>query len=684
MNLDIAIPRQTLILLIASLLSSLLLHTQYLPIWFYVIALFVLGWRVAVYLGYVSFPGRWAKTATVVASTILVYQLNAGQITLEGSASFLVAAGLLKILEMARRRDAIIMVFLSFFIQATGFLFEQGILAALSGIVTLGLATMAMISTQAIGYTGVPKALPVFRTASAIMVLALPFMLVLYFLFPRIGPLWSVPLQSESSITGLGTSMTPGDVSRLSQSDELAFRATFSGERPSQSELYWRVMVMDEYDGRTWRISDRKIGTDWEITDAAQSTQPYQYEVIQEPTGRGYLFSLSGAASHSVNVGVTRQGLLVARQPVFQRLRYQVSSSGELEGYYLAKIDEPVYLDIPEKVNPKTRVWAESLLASYAASGADLGFDNKAEFLAAKIVQYFSGQSFTYTLKPPAYGEQDIDEFLFSDQRGFCAHYASAMTFTLRAAGIPARLVTGYQGGEWSPEGYLSVRQYDAHAWVEVWNGVEWLRYDPTAAVSPDRIEWGLEQAMAAEGSFLADKILSPHRFKAVNWLNNLRLEWENLNYQWSRWVLSYDSKRQSEVLKKWLSIHQYEEALYFIAGTIAVIFTLSSLILWWMQRADRPSPLVENWGKLRAQLAKSEIQVNESDAPLSTLSLISTHWPHLNLEVEHAKVLLTHYQYLDDASKEKALIKQIKRLRRKARPSSKVSSDSIIQQKGG
>jgi hypothetical protein len=267
------LPRQTLLLLVGALLSSLVLHLNYLPVWFYAAAVFVLGWRALVYFGYLSFPGRVAKTITVLIASYGVYVTAGGQITLEGSGAFLASAGLLKLLEIANRRDAVFVVFMALFLQASGFLFDQSIFAAAQGIFTMLLAMAAMISAQSANRSGIHPELPVFATAGRLMLFSIPFMLIVYFLFPRLGPLWSVALNSDSSMTGLSTRMQPGDISSLSQSSEVAFRVTFDDEKPAQRDLYWRVMTLDFHDGSGWAQSN----LDETAVIMPQKTDPHRY-----------------------------------------------------------------------------------------------------------------------------------------------------------------------------------------------------------------------------------------------------------------------------------------------------------------------------------------------------------------------------------------------------------------------
>lgn len=656
MMTHISLPRQSLLLLIGALMSSLVLHMSYLPVWFYAAALFVLGWRTLVYLGYVSFPGGVAKTITVLIASYGVFVTSGGQITLEGSGAFLASAGLLKLLEMSTRRDAVFVVFIALFLQASGFLFDQSIFAAAQGIVTMVLATAAMISAQSANRTGLHPdlhlGLPIFATAGRLIFLSIPFMLIVYFLFPRLGPLWSVALTSNSSITGLSTRMQPGDISNLSQSSNVAFRVTFDGDNPAQRDLYWRVMTLDFHDGGGWERS----GLDEAALMMPNKTQEYQYEyeVIQEATGQKLLFALSESVSTTPGVQFAMTRVLFNDRPIYDRKRYRVASigngqlssslfqtsvsdsSGTNSSDALNNDTRPVqafYSQLPAGINVKTIAWAKSL-------------PDDAEGFIQAFKHYVLQQPFYYTLKPPLYGDNDIDKFLFEGRRGFCGHYASAMAFAARAVGIPSRVIAGYQGGEWHTQGHLTVRQYDAHAWVELWNGKAWLRVDPTAAVAPFRIEYGLERAVEGEGSFLSEELLSPNRYRSINWINELRLQMENLNYLWSRWVLSYDGNKQAGFLSRWFGLDNLIDGLYILAGLIAGLFLFGTMWQWWLQRPNKASRLFISWKDLIHQTEQAGLTMEAGVPPLSLLQQIAEHWPELADDCDNVSRIFIDAQY--------------------------------------
>ncbi|MDP2506743.1 DUF3488 and transglutaminase-like domain-containing protein [Oceanobacter sp. 3_MG-2023] len=589
------IPRSALFWLLSGGALALLPHYSHLPLLFWLMAGAVVFWRWQMHIGRFAYPGTMAKVVAILAVAIGVFIGFSGQYSLESAVAFFVATCLLKVLEMRTQRDGYIVIFLCFFLAGTGFLFEQSLLWGLYGLLVLWVLMAALVSLHLVSHEarGVWVAS---RYAFGVLISAIPVMMVFYLLFPRISPLWSINLQSEKAISGLSEQMAPGDIASLSRSDELAFRATFDdGQQPSREQLYWRALVLDRYDGRTWRFSKRDQSVDWFPTERPVPTDTdgvLNYEIIQEATGKRWLYTLRHGTALERGIGVTAAGVLINRRPVYQRKRYQgLGLRRELVRQTLDSQQRQHNLDVSAGGNPRTREWVAGLVAS-----SETPMD-----LVNTLIDYFRNQGFLYTLKPPALGNNDIDAFLFDTRLGFCAHYAGAFVYASRLAGIPARVVTGYQGGEWNEaENYLTVRQYDAHAWAEIWlEGTGWVRVDPTAVVAPDRIQFGLEQALQEEGSFMEDKLLSPGRIRQIPWLNRLRMELESVNYLWHRWVLSYDNERQKNLLSNILKKTDYQQLLIWLVGAVGLVFLVITLMIVWQRPRHRASPIALAWQQL-------------------------------------------------------------------------------------
>ncbi|MEE4636958.1 DUF3488 and transglutaminase-like domain-containing protein [Pseudomonas alliivorans] len=546
-------------------------------------------WRVQAFRMRVRLPGTWVKSGLLVGTAAGVYLARGSLVGLDAGAALLVAAFVLKMLEMNTHRDARVLIFLGFFCVAVGYLFEDNLLWALFSLLPIAALLAALIGLQQSDLASKPSG--TLKLAFKLMAQAVPLMILLFLFFPRLDPLWSLPQPSNKGVTGLSDNMAPGDMAELSRSPALVFRASFEGPVLARNQLYWRGLTLEQFDGRRWSQSARAQTV--QVPQWLKRGQPVVYSIVMEASGRPWLPSLDIGETPLSDVRQMSDFRLQRRRPVEQSLLYSVTSwPDSVRDSQLSEQIQRQDLQLPAKGNPQARQWADELRRRYA----------RPDDLTQAMLDYFASQPFHYTLKPDSLGNDSIDEFLFSSRRGFCAHYAGAMTFVLRSAGIPARVVAGYQGGELNPEGqYLTVRQFDAHAWVEYWQpDVGWRSVDPTAAVAPQRIEQGLEQALAADEDFLQDSPMSALRYRHVPWINAMRLSWDNLNYGWQRWVLGYQGQQQLQVLSRWFSGFQ---APVFVAG---IALSLGLVALWlfkpWQRESDSQLRLFNAFERLLAR----------------------------------------------------------------------------------
>ncbi|WP_122664618.1 transglutaminase TgpA family protein [Pseudomonas viridiflava] len=588
-GLSLPIPRTSLTWLLLAQALVVVPFIQHIPTMITGLWLACMLWRVQIFRMRARHPGSWVKGGLLVGTAGGVYLARGSLVGLEAGAALLVAAFVLKMLEMQNRRDALVLIFLGFFCVAVGYLFEDNLLWAVFTVLPVSTLLAALIglqsSSQASGQVNSLK------LAFKLLLQAVPLMLLLFLFFPRLEPLWSLPQPSNKGLTGLSDSMAPGDMAELSKSAALVFRASFEGPIPARNQLYWRSLTLEQFDGRRWSQSLRAQTV--QVPQWQKLGDPLSYSIVMEPSGRPWLSSLDIGESDQADVRQMNDFRLQRRRPVEQSLLYNVTSWPDATRE--AQLNENIQrqdLQLPGKGNPQARQWASDLARRYP----------KPDALAQAMLDYFAREPYHYTLKPPTLGPDSIDDFLFDSRRGFCAHYAGAMTFVLRAAGIPARVVAGYQGGELNPDGqYLTVRQFDAHAWVEYWQpGVGWRSVDPTAAVAPQRIEQGLEQALAADEAFLEDSPMSALRYRNVAWLNSLRLSWDNLNYGWQRWVLGYQGQEQLRVLNRWFS---GLETPAFIGG-LGLILGLFALWVFkpWQRESDSQLRLFNAFERLLAR----------------------------------------------------------------------------------
>ena len=416
-------------------------------------------------------------------------------------------------------------------------------------------------------------------TAGLLLAHAAPAALILFLLFPRVaGPLWALPQDAYSGLTGLSDTMSPGNLSLLAQSDAIAFRAEFDGDPPPPRERYWRGPVLWDFDGRTWRM-----GPGWtEPFEAPSGGGRYDYTVTLEPHNRTWLFTLEQVARLPLRSRYTNDGMVVSTSPVRSRMRYDAASIAR-------PAPEPREsaaslrraLELPPAGNPRARALAERWRAA-SRSAAEI---------VSRALEFFRDSRLAYTLEPPLLGRDTVDEFLFDTRAGFCEHFASSFVFLLRAAGVPARVVTGYQGGEVNyVDRIITVRQSDAHAWAEVYlPGRGWVRADPTAAAVPGRVDSGL--ARSVPDGDPVPLLLRPQ----LEWLRAWRSNWEAVVHRWNVWVLGYGVDRQRDLMSRIGMRDADWRKLTAAMATVLGAFTLL-LLAWSLRRLARPDPVQRAW----------------------------------------------------------------------------------------
>ena len=618
MKLIYQIPRNSLAWLLVAQAAVIVPHVPRLPVWLVGAWLFVVVWRIQVFRGVWAFPGRLVKGLLVVVCTASLLFGYGQLLGLEPMVALLLSAFVLKLLEMHRRRDALVVIYLGFFVCSTQLLFSTAIFAAAYALLCVILLTTALIGlNQSQGHRRPARS---FQLAAKLVLQCLPMMVLLFLVLPRLGALWSVPLQQNAATTGVSDSMSPGDISRLTRTGGLAFRVTFDGPVPPPQQRYWRGLVFSHFDGRRWsqtRVSGFRDGGVLATPDNPKPWQrlievtgrPLSYEVIMEPSHQFWLFALATPRRFSDGISLTRDFRLVYREPVGQRLRYRVTSYPDYrwEAESLPEWRLRQELRLPEAVNPEARRLAEQW---YREAGSP-------EAYVERLLDYYNSD-FIYTLEPPRLGSDSVDEFLLGTKRGFCEHFAGSFVFMLRAAGVPARVVVGYQGGEVNPlENYLLVHQYDAHAWAEVWlSGRGWVRVDPTAAVAPERIESGLRSALTAQESQLVSGVFALDRYRSIAWLNRLRLQWDVLNYRWHRRVLGYDTDMQAGLLRRLLGeISPLRVALLVIGGGALILGMIALGVLFKGRKPPR-SPATRLYLRFLRKLARAGFTRDPGEAP--------------------------------------------------------------------
>ncbi len=508
---------------------------------------------------------------------------------LDMGVAFLVLCLVSKLWELYKRRDAYVVLNLSLFVLAALFLMDQGLLTTLEVIVGAVIVLLAFIALNDDSNVSGDGRL---RTLGVLGVGALPLLVVLFLFFPRLPPLWSVQLSGQQATTGVSDSMSPGDFANLGQSTELAFRVEFADERPPQQQLYWRGLVFSDFDGVTWRPAPQKdqwssrlqapawIQNAFATVPDESRAAPVNYKVILEPTQQNWLFGLDYPFSQQPDINTTSEFTLSKDQPVTQQLRYDVLQFAQMRiDPVLTEASRRENLALPNEGNPQSRALAKQL---FEQSGSD-----PVRYIAA-IEQWINRTEFRYTLSPPRLNTNRIDEFLFETKAGFCEHYSSSFTFMLRAAGIPARVVAGYQGGEPSRNGNVwEVRQMDAHAWTEVWlEGQGWVRVDPTAFVAPDRVEQGMNTMTQQQGAAMFGNGASAQiSYQQYQMLQTLRRLSDQASYYWQKDVVGYDQDKQADSLLKWFNISSIMQQIIWLATSAVSVMAILVFVIWYRRR---------------------------------------------------------------------------------------------------
>ncbi|MEM8768533.1 MAG: DUF3488 and transglutaminase-like domain-containing protein [Pseudomonadota bacterium] len=596
------IPRNSLALLMVAQVAVVLPYLLQLSPWIVAVGLFCGLWRANVYLGRWDYPKRWVKAVLVIFCIGGVAISGVGAFSLEATASLLIAAFALKLIETKSRRDAYVVIFLGYFAIATQFLFDQTILVAAYQVVAFIVVTAAMVGMNQL-HTRVRPAASL-KLASVLVLQAIPFTLIMFVLFPRMAPLWTVPLPG-SSMTGLSDTVKPGDIANLTQSDELAFRVEFDGRVPPPSQLYWRGLVYADFEDGGWRAAERRPAR--YFPDPGSSD--IGYEVLLEPTMQTWLFALENSTSADAGVYRTLDDRLASRDPVLSVFRYRaVKHARPKEPLPLSATAEARNIAIDDTRNPRIRALGEALRAEHGTATA----------MTKALLTTIREQPYRYTLSPPQYTDRDsLDSFWFDGQAGFCEHYASAFVYIMRAAGVPARLVGGYLGGEVnSISGHLMVRQYDAHAWAEVYvPEFGWMRVDPTAAVAPERVEQGLSAALSSE-DLASLSLLSSARMGSWDLAADI-LRWaDSLEHRWNLWVVGYDANYQSRLLGDLLGEITAARVAMAILGGGALSLSLVACVLFLRRRPVQRHPVERAFRSFSERLASYGYERRPEESP--------------------------------------------------------------------
>ncbi len=611
--------RDTLFLL-AVIAWVLMPHIANLPWWCSLTAAGVLAWRGALAVLARPLPGRWWLLGLLVLTLGATWLTHRTLLGRDAGVTLIVVLLALKTLELRARRDAFVVFFLSFFTMLTNFFFSQSL--AVAAAMLLGLLGLLTALVNAHMPVGRPPLKEAARTAARMALLGAPVMAALFILFPRFAPLWGIPGDAMSGRSGLSAQMEVGNLASLALDSSIAMRVKFEGQPPPQSELYFRGPVLTRFDGREWRPLQLRVGSRFPpaYIGSAQLQgfgMPVKYEVTLEPHNRPWLLTLDAAvqppSAPNLESVMTSDLQWLSTRPVVDLLRYKAESYVSFRhGPQSQAAVLPEYTDLPQGFNPRTLELAGQLLRQHDTPQA----------LVNAVLNRLATGGYNYSLDPGVYGQHTADEFWFDKKEGFCEHIASAFVVLMRAMGVPARIVTGYQGGEMNNvDGYWVVRQSDAHAWAEVWmQGRGWVRVDPTGAVAPGRT--GAFQRLAAPQGVLAAAIGSVN----PNLASMMRAAWEAMNNSWNQWVLNYTQSKQLNLLRNLgFSSPSWEDLSYLLIGLVVVAASLGAAWTWWDRRVH--DPWLRLLQRVRARLREAGVDASATAPPRQLATAVIDRW---------------------------------------------------------
>jgi transglutaminase-like putative cysteine protease len=612
----------------AGLALAMLPHYSQLPLWVALLVAIAIVWRLFIESRQASLPPKLLRTLIAIAAMsgiLMTYRTLNG---LEAGTSFLALMAGMKLLETRGARDLTIIVFAAYFLLFAGFLYNQQLLLLPYMLLTAWLLTATLMRVHQKTPMSVREAV---LLTGRMGLQALPVAVLFFVFFPRLpGQFWALPARN-SAVSGLDDEMSPGDVSDLSISGAIVFRARFDGDPPPPSQRYWRGPVLQEFDGRTWRMTQMPLMEQ----PPAIAGATYSYRITLEPHNRLWVFPLD-----VVTDWPRRQTRRTFDYQLLSRNAISTLSSFALASGTSYSVPGPLPLStrvaslrLPEDRNPRARALAMQLRLQ----------SSDEEAFVSTVLAKFRDEEYFYTLEPPRLSLDSVDDFLFNTRRGFCEHFASAFTFMARAAGIPARVVTGYQGGELNPMGgHLIVRQSDAHAWSEVWiDGRGWVRIDPTAAVAPERVERGLEAAMGEE------EPVPGRMLRRSTVLTQVRLAWDAVNAFWNDQIVEFGASQQRSLLER-LGIGEpsWQKLGVALLITLAAFFAVLTAYLAWQFRPRARDPVADVYHQLCRKLARHQPPRQPHEGPNDYLGRIIQAKPELAATLSEIRSLYVGLRY--------------------------------------
>ncbi|GGI81606.1 transglutaminase family protein [Legionella impletisoli] len=636
-------------------------HFATTPWWLSLFALAAISYRLAGSYWHYPVPPLWMRICIAMSALLILRWHYGGFLSSGFFIGVLVTFFWLKLIELHRKRDLRAIILISFYVIFTALITHTNLWIFFYVIIAV-LANLSLLLKMQLPSAPLVR---LSRKSLILLVTAIPVSILMFFVFPRIAtPMWLINLPPMGQ-TAFHENMNPGSIASLQTDDRTAMRITFNDQDKAGVTIYWNGLALSHYDGITWSEPNKKAFVYLPL-ELLSTKEEADYEILLEAHEKRWLFYMEEPIAgwpklkYSSNTGLT----LLDFKPINQRFAYAVTSRPRLY-YPLNRLLLEQNLQLPRNSSPKLKDWAaqQMILANH----------NPLQ-LTQQILKYIKEKPFWYTLQPKPIGQDtyQLDRFWFDTREGYCEHYSSALAFIYRAAGIPARVILGYYGGEWNPVGkYLNVRQKDAHAWVEYWqNNIGWIRVDPTAAIPPHRIDPTIIEEQEPNQAFYMDW----ERYQLeLPWLSRMKIMYESFKFFWERWLLFYNQERQQELIQSFGFGPWNLGFLIQIWISIVLVFLFFGWA-WFHWQSKRIDPLIREYQRLRQEFKRLGIPIALPMSLLAQLDILQKTYPKLdpivsefiaNYEVKRLKKALGKDTY---ARKEtqillKDLRKQLRRI---------------------
>jgi len=652
--------RQALYSLFIALLLSMSPHLGRLPAGFAVLAIFVFGWRYKIITANWQPPGSILRIIIIFSVLFFLFQHYHTLLGRHAGVAMLVALTMLKFLELKTMRDYMLVVFLCLFIALTSFLYSQSLWL---GVYLMAVVIILFTVMMFLNHSNREKPFIMLKRAAGMVMMGLPVAVLLFLLFPRLqGGLFGLPSDSHSGLTGMTDTMKPGSINELNQSEKVAFRVEFNSRLPVAKQRYWRGLVLEKYEQGVWKESRLAVANGDPVSYAKESV--IEYSILQEPSNQKWIFALDMPVSKSTDIKWGTGQTLRSTSPIRERQQLQMMSAID---YKFTKISDDALQRNFDNSSVKGERLARLAEELYRQAGSDR------EYIKV-VFDYYRNNEFFYTLQPPLLGDNPVQTFMLDTRKGYCEHYASSFTAMMRLAGIPARVDIGYQGGEWNAQGgYLIVRQSDAHAWSEVWlKESGWVRVDPTSAVAPERIEYGLSaiRQLMEQGQPLGN--VAGEELQAIlagslisQTIKGAKLFWDGVNTRWYKWVIDYGVKNQSTLLH-WMGFQKadWSKLVFILVGLISLVVSIQAWILF--RRKKIIDPAVRQYQKFCHRLSRVGIDRFSSEGPASFARRVVQLRPDLQervMSVTEAYIAIL-YAGITDTKQQQKLVRAVQEFR--------------------